>query len=101
MLILAVLLICMLMCGCWTMKIPKRVSFAAEYIVYGTMSCGYTVKMVKHLENIGKSFKFVDITQNSNVYESVLKHFNVKHIGVPFTVHKPSDTYFVGFKAIK
>jgi hypothetical protein len=86
-------------------KPVKHVSFQEqkdEYVIYGTLRCGYTVKMIKHLDIIGKQYKFVDVSKKENeiMYEHVLNHFGVKRGGVPFTVHIPSDTYFIGFKKI-
>lgn len=79
----------------------KKVTFGPEYTVYGTMSCGYTVKMVKHLKDIGKNFKFVDVNENKQQFEKVLEGFGVQRTGVPFNVHEPSSTYFIGYKQVQ
>lgn len=72
-----------------------------EYIVYGTLRCGYTVKMINHLKEIGKGYMFVDVSKHEDKYNKVLNHYGVKRSGVPFTVHTPSDTYFIGYKQVK
>lgn len=82
-------------------KGQKKVSFAPEYEVYGTMSCGYTVKMIDHMKQIGKTYKFIDISKNPSMYTNVLEMYSQKHIGVPFVVHVPTQTFFVGFKQLK
>ena len=90
------------MCVCDNSTTPngKRVTFDVEYVVYGTMSCGYTVKMCDHLKRTGKSFEFVDVSEQTTLYQNVLNKFGVKSSGVPFVVHKPSDTYFIGFRKV-
>jgi glutaredoxin len=115
--ILYLIMLCMMMiivqlfCNCFMKNVSvmggpissrsnKRVVFEHEYEVYGTMRCGYTVKMCQHLQAIGKTFKFIDVTKNAGAYENVLKHFGVTRSGVPFTVHKPTNTYFIGFKEV-
>jgi glutaredoxin len=82
----------------WRTK--KRVTFDSEFVVYGTMSCGYTVKMCEHLQKTERTFEFVDVRKNTDRYMKELARFGVKSSGVPFVVHKPSDTYFIGFKPV-
>ena len=81
-------------------KPKKRVTFDSEFVVYGTMRCGYTVKMCDHLKNTGRTFDFVDVRKDTDRYVKELRRFGVESSGVPFVVHKPSDTYFIGFKAV-
>lgn len=97
------MIIMQLFCNCLMKggsKPTRHVVLDHEYEVYGTMRCGYTVKMCKHLQTIGKTFKFIDVTANEKAYNNILRHFRVTRSGVPFTVHKPTDTYFIGYKEI-
>lgn len=79
----------------------KHVSFAPEYEIYGTMTCGYTVKMINHMKEVGKTYKFIDVSKEPHMYKYVLDQYKQKHVGVPFVVHIPTNTFFVGFKPLK
>ena len=81
-------------------KSKKTVTFDSEYVVYGTMRCGYTVKMCEHLQKTGRTFEFVDVSEQTEAYIKELRRFGVESSGVPFVVHKPTDTYFIGFKPV-
>jgi glutaredoxin len=35
-----------------------------KIVVYGSNWCGYTVRVLRHLEDLGVAFRYVDVDQN-------------------------------------
>lgn len=64
-----------------------------RFSVYGTMRCGYTVKMLDHLKALGQSVRFVDVSipEGDAEFKNVTEGKNIR--GIPFTIdHKTSET---------
>lgn len=66
------------------------------YIVYGTMRCPYTVKMVQELKSKNLEHKFVDVSTKEGNDEFSKAAPDVT--GVPFTVNKTTGESFLGYR---
>lgn len=67
-----------------------------RYIVYGTMRCPYTVKMVDELKSKNLGYTFVDVST-----ESGNERFNkvaTKTSGVPYTVDTKTGEHILGYR---
>lgn len=94
--LLALLLLCY--CSSSANRMTIEPSNASRFSVYGTMRCGYTVKMLDYLKEMGQSVRFVDVSlpEGDAEFKNVTEGKNIR--GIPFTVdHKTGDT-IAGFQ---
>lgn len=69
-----------------------------KYIVYGTMRCPYTVKMVDELKSKNVEYAFVDVsTEEGN---AAFSKAAPDTDGVPFTVNTTTGKSFLGYRTI-
>ena len=71
-----------------------------QYEVYGTMRCPYTVKMLKHLDDVNKPYVYHDVNEKRELFEMTKKKLGVTEKGVPFVVDKLNSTHFIGYREI-
>ena len=71
-----------------------------RFVVYGSMRCGFTVKMLDYLRGAGESVRFVDV--NTSAGDVEFKHVTIgKHIrGVPYTIDNNTKKGIRGFQEI-
>lgn len=71
-----------------------------RFVVYGSMQCGFTVKMLDYLNGAGESVRFVDVdTHTGNAeFKRITKGKNIR--GVPYTVDRTTNTSIRGFQEI-
>lgn len=68
----------------------------ARYIVYGTMRCPYTVKMVEELKAKNFEHRFVDVStkEGNDAFSKAAPDVD----GVPFTVNTITGESFLGYR---
>jgi glutaredoxin-related protein len=73
---------------------------AVRFTVYGSMRCGYTVKMLDHLKSVGASHEFVDVNRPDGdaAFKEVTKGKNIR--GIPFSVDHKTGEEIAGFREI-
>lgn len=71
-----------------------------RFVVYGSMQCGFTVKMLEYLKGTGESVSFVDVnTSTGNAeFKRVTKGKNIR--GVPYTIDNKTNKGIRGFQEI-
>lgn len=79
------------------LKSPEKVPPNKHIVVYGTMKCGYTVKLLEELSSNNISYTFVD-TSTPKGNEEYSK-YNVR--GVPLTVCTKNNKKTVGYMPVK
>lgn len=72
----------------------------SRFTVYGTMRCGYTVKMLDHLKKIGTSYEFVDVSLPAGdaAFKEATRGKNIR--GIPFSVDHETGEEIAGFREI-
>lgn len=72
----------------------------SRFVVYGSMRCGFTVKMLDHLKTVGAAVRFVDVnTSTGNAeFKRVTKGQNIR--GVPYTIDNETKKGIRGFQEI-
>ena len=72
----------------------------SRFTVYGTMRCGYTVKMLDHLKKIGTSYEFVDVSLPAGdaAFKEATRGKNIR--GIPFSVDHQTGEEIAGFREI-
>lgn len=75
---------------------PRNPRFA----VYGSMRCGYTVKMLDYLKGAGESVRFVDVNTNTGnaEFKRATRGKNIR--GVPYTIDNKTNKGIRGFQEI-
>ena len=68
------------------------------YVVYGYMSCPYTVKQVDYMDKNNISYTFVDTTSDAG--SKALAAITGGGTGVPVIVNTKTDQFKVGFTEI-
>lgn len=70
------------------------------FVVYGSMRCGYTVKMLDHLKELGQSIRFVDVNtaEGDAEFKKVTEGKNIR--GIPFTIDTRTGKEIAGFQKI-
>ena len=92
------LIVFVLLCVFMAAMTRYPVADPKSYVVYGTMKCPYTVKMVEELKSKNMEYEFVDIsTKEGNAAFSKAAP-NVG--GVPFTVNKITGESFLGYRVL-
>lgn len=76
---------------------PENVPTNKHIIVYGTMKCGYTVKLLEELSSNNVNYTFVD-TSTPKGNEEYSKY---KVRGVPLTVCTNNNKKAVGYMPVK
>jgi glutaredoxin len=71
-----------------------------RFVVYGSMQCGYTVKMLDYLKGEGGSVRFVDVNTNTGnaEFKRATRGKNIR--GVPYTIDNNTNKGIRGFKEI-
>lgn len=79
----------------YPMVTPQQPS-DSNYIVYGTMRCPYTVKMVNELNTKNLEHKFVDVStkEGNDAFSKAAPDVT----GVPFTVNTTTGESFLGYR---
>lgn len=72
----------------------------SRFTVYGSMHCGYTVKMLDYLKARGVSYTFVDVNKPEG--DSAFKEATIgKNIrGIPYSIDHKTGEEIAGFKEI-
>lgn len=86
------LLICVLV----VMSINKK--RVETYVVYGSMKCPFTVKMLDELKSKSNDVTFVDVSTNEG--HSRFAKVTSRTNGVPYTVNTTTGEHIVGYKAL-
>lgn len=76
------------------LMIPK--SDKNRYVVYGTMRCPYTVKMIDELKSKNLGYTFVDVSTESG--NERFKKVATKTSGVPYTVDTKTGEHILGYR---
>jgi glutaredoxin len=73
---------------------------SSTFVVYGSMRCGYTVKMLDHLKELGQSIRFVDVNtaEGDAEFKKVTEGKNIR--GIPFTIDTRTGKEIAGFQKI-
>lgn len=74
---------------------PKQTPEHPQFIVYGYMSCPYTAKQVKYMEDNNIAYSFVDTKTEAGFKE--LSSVTGGGTGVPVIVNTASSQYKVGY----
>lgn len=71
-----------------------------RFTVYGSMKCGYTVKMLQYLKNSAESVRFVDVNTFTGdaEFKRITKGKNIR--GVPYTIDHKTNKNIRGFQEI-
>ena len=72
--------------------IPKK----NRFVVYGTMRCPYTVKMIEELKSKNHGYTFVDVSTDQG--NESFKKVSSKTSGVPYTVDKKTGEHIIGYR---
>ena len=67
-----------------------------RFIVYGSMRCGYTVKMLDYLKSHNQKVKFIDV--NTPEGGAAFNKLNIR--GVPYTIDMQTGENISGFRKI-
>ena len=67
-----------------------------RFKMYGSMRCGYTVKMLNYLRSKGQQVKFIDV----NTPEGSLAFDKLNIRGVPYTIDMRTGEKISGFRKI-
>lgn len=67
-----------------------------RFKMYGSMRCGYTVKMLNYLRSKGQQVNFVDV--NTPEGSSAFDKLNIR--GVPYTIDMLTGENISGFRKI-
>lgn len=89
--VIAVVLIVCAMCLC-----TNKPSRAHRFEMYGSMRCGYTVKMLEYLRSHGQTVKFIDV--NTPEGGAAFDKLNIR--GVPYTIDTRTGEKISGFRKI-
>ena len=79
---------------------PNHETSSPRFMVYGSMNCGYTVKMLNYLKNANQSVQFIDVSTESGdlEFKRVTKDKNIR--GVPYTIDNKTKKNIRGFQEI-
>jgi len=80
-------------------KATKPEGLGARFSVYGTMRCGYTVKMLDYLQKeLGQTVRFVDVSvpEGDAEFKEITSGKNIR--GIPFTVDHHTGETISGFQ---
>ena len=85
---------------CYSRYQYKYNNNSPRFIVYGSMNCGFTVKMLNYLKNANQSVKFVDVnTKKGDLeFKRVTAGKNIR--GVPYTKDNKTNKDIRGFQEI-
>lgn len=67
-----------------------------RFKMYGSMRCGYTVKMLNYLRTKGQRVKFIDV----NTPEGSVEFDKLNIRGVPYTIDMRTGEKISGFRKI-
>lgn len=73
-----------------------RPSREHRFEMYGSMRCGYTVKMLEYLRSRGQRVKFIDV--NTPEGGAAFDKLNIR--GVPYTIDTQTGEKISGFRKI-
>lgn len=92
------IVLCILAAALPTLAKVNKKTTNDKYIVYGTMRCPYTVKMVDELKSKNVEYAFVDVsTEEGN---AAFSKAAPDTDGVPFTVNTTTGKSFLGYRTI-
>lgn len=74
----------------------RSISEEGRFKMYGSMRCGYTVKMLDYLKSRGQNVKFVDV--NTPEGGAAFNKLNIR--GVPYTIDLKTGEKISGFREI-
>jgi len=77
-----------------------NMGIGSRFTVYGSMRCGYTVKMLDHLKARGVSYEFVDVNKplGDAAFKKVTMGKNIR--GIPYSIDHKTGEDIAGFKEI-
>ena len=77
-----------------------KASEGSRFTVYGSMRCGYTVKMINYLEAHKMSYTFVDVNKpdGNNAFNKATSGKNIR--GVPYSIDHKTGEEIAGFREI-
>jgi glutaredoxin len=72
----------------------------SRFTVYGSMGCGYTVKMLDYLKSLDVSYEYVDVNKPAGdaAFKEVTAGKNIR--GIPYTIDHKTSEGIAGFKEI-
>ena len=75
-------------------------SRGSRFTVYGSMRCGYTVKMLDYLKSRDVSYEYVDVNKPAGdaAFKEVTAGKNIR--GIPYTIDHKTSEGIAGFKEI-
>ena len=92
---IALLLFMFMLCVCGS-KGTVTDGGRERFVVYGSMRCGYTVKMLDYLKSHNQKFRFIDV--NTPEGGAAFDKLNVR--GVPYTIDLRTGDKISGFRKI-
>lgn len=66
------------------------------FVVYGTMKCPFTVKMLNELESKSHTYRFVDVSTKEG--HKRFSKVTTKTDGVPYTVNTTTGEHIIGYR---